>query len=148
MQDIADFIQTLGVPIAATIALAIVLYKIGTVCGTLLVDAWKSKDMRLGELEQKVDQINNGQRSALEQRLDVSAKQSEQSTEALHKVGECLDRLGNAFTVFAHSRPCLHESDAALLQLTSDIEPAIDGGVKSIADTKTLERIQRRKDRI
>lgn len=126
--DITNFVQTLGVPIAATVAMAIVLYKIGTVCGTLLIDAWKSKDTKLSELEQKVDKISNGQRKSLEERLDVSIEQAKHSTTALNKVGECLDNLGNAFSIFAKSRPCLHDSDALLIikENSAEITPDID----------------------
>lgn len=140
MNDVAEFVSKLGVPISAMIALAVALYKIGTVCGTLLIDAWKAKDTKLGELEKRVDTINNGQREALERRYDVALEQQRQNTEALDKVGSCLDRLGGAFQHFAINRPCLHDSDVTLIQNENgdDITP----------DPKTLERIARRQVRI
>jgi hypothetical protein len=140
MTEIATFIRELGVPIAAMVALAVVLYKIGTICGSLLIDAWKAKDTRLGELEKRVETINNGQREALERRLDVSIRQQKENTEALDRVGGCLDRLGGAFQMFAKERPCIHDSDVAKImdENGDDITP----------DPKTLEALGRRQARL
>lgn len=132
MSEAVSFIHDLGFPVAALVALAIVLYKIGTICGTLLIDSWKAKDTRLSELEKRVETINNGQRESLETRLD-------QSSEAIEKMSGCIDRLGQGFAEFAKTRKCLHDSDA--VRLTQDIEEEMT------PDPEDLARIKRRAER-
>ena len=132
MTDVSAFIREVGFPVALTIALCYTLYLLGKTGLALLLEAWRAKDARLGELEKRVETINNGQREALEKRLD-------QGTEAIHKVSGCLDRMGQAFAEFAQSRPCLHDSDA--VRLSREIEEEMT------PDPKDLDRIRRQRER-
>jgi len=134
--EIAALIRELGVPTAGFVVLGVVLYKIGTICGKLLIDAWAAKDTKLVELEKRIEQVQNGQRAALEQRLDASIEQARLSGEQQEKTNDCLYKLGLAFHHFAENRPCLHDSD---LVIVNDATPS--------PDDKTLRVIARKKVR-
>ena len=114
MGDVTEFIRSVGVPGAFAVALGYALYKVGAIATTLLVDAWKAKDTMLTAFDLKLERIQNGQREALEQRLDMSMKAQDQNTAALSKVAEVLDRQSKALEFFAVNRPCIHDSDMHL----------------------------------
>lgn len=72
---------------------------------------------RHAQLEARVNSINNGQRAALEQRLD-------EGTAAISRVSDCLEHMGQAFAEFATKRPCLRDSDAVkLAEIASEHTP-------------------------
>lgn len=138
LKEVSEFVQTLGVPIAGMVALSVVLYKIGTVCGRLLIDAWRAKDTRLGELETRVNTINNGQREALEKRFDAQLEVHRQGNEVMQGVAEAMREQAGQFREWAVTRKCLHDSDAvALVRI-------VDGHT---ADPKTLATIERQRRR-
>ena len=136
MNDIGEFVRSVGSPIAFALALGYALYKVGAICGTLLIDAWKSKDTRLAEFDMKLERINNGQREALLTRLDMSMESQKLSADALAKVSEVLERQSHALEFFAQNRPCIHDSDLTLLN--QDGTPL---------DEKAVVRVVRRAER-
>lgn len=111
MSDIGEFISNVGSPIAFAVALGFALWQVFKWGGKLLLEQWKLKESRLESLEKRVEQINNGQREALEKRLDDSIDVQRQNLAALTNVAGCLNRMGTAFAEFAASRPCLLAED-------------------------------------
>lgn len=149
MTEIATFIRELGVPIAAMVALAVALYKIGTICGKLLIDAWAAKDIRLIELEKRIETVSNGQRSSLEDRFDRQLELQRQSNEvqahsavAFQAVATALSRHADKFGEWVHNRPCLHDSDVVALQEATD-----EAEAELTPNPEDLERIRRQRER-
>lgn len=112
MQEFADFVTSLGAPLAFAVAFGYAIYRIGTVCGTLLIEAWRTKDTRLAALELHVQQINNGQREALERRFDLALDLQRESTEANQRVAVVLHEQAEALRGFVRQCPVLTDSDA------------------------------------
>lgn len=112
MQEIADFVSRLGAPIAFAIAFGYSLYRVGAICGTLLIEAWRAKDTRLAALELHVQQINNGQREALEKRFDLALDLQRESTQANQRVAAVLHEQAEALRGFVRQCPVLTDSDA------------------------------------
>ncbi len=139
MTEAIEFVREVGFPIALAIALCYTLYLIGKTGLALLLEAWKQKDLRLAELEQRINAVNNGQRTALEQRYDAGLDAQRQTAQSLDKVSGCLSKLGEAFELFAESRPCLRDSDA--MKIVDEAE------AEFTPDPDALKVVQRRKDR-
>jgi len=138
--EIAELIRELGFPVAFAVALGYALYLVGKIGLNLLLEAWKQKDARLIELEQRVEQINNGQREALERRLDDGIAVQRQTAMSLDRVSGCLEKLGHTFGAFAENRPCLQDSDAR--RVIEEIEEEFT------PDPEALKVVQRRKERV
>jgi len=129
--EVFQFIREVGFPVALAVALCYTLYLMGKTGLALLLESWRQKDIRLSELEARVNTINNGQRVALEQRLD-------EGTAAISRVSDCLEHMGQAFAEFATKRPCLRDSDALkLAEIANEHTP----------DSKTLATIARHAER-
>lgn len=134
MQEACEFVKSLGVPVAFAVAFGYALYKIGVICGTVLIDAWKAKDTRLEELEKRVERINNGQRESLEKRFDLALESQRQGTETTRWVGTVLHEQAEALRGFVRQCPMLTDSDADRLRME--------------IDDKTREVIARRQARL
>lgn len=156
MAEIGEFMREFGVPLSFAIAFGWALLKVGSICGTLLIESWKAKDTRVGELDKRVETLSNGQRTAVEQalarQLDLQRQQfdlqnqsnqvQQRSTDALNAVATALNHHATKFGEWAKNRPCLHDSDVVALQ--NEAEKVAD---EMTPDPKTLERIARREER-
>jgi hypothetical protein len=55
-------------------------------------DLWQNRETRIAKLEKEVSDINNGQRSSLEKRLDASTEAESQMAAALEAIAKAMSR--------------------------------------------------------
>jgi len=150
LDEVGKFISQVGIPFVIAGGLGYCLWKIGHAAGNLLLDQWKKKEKRLDALEKRVEEVNNGQRTAVERRLDLaneylkdSSDTQKAQTEALSRVSDSLTQMGEAFRFFAENRPCIHDSDIPRIELDEDLEGIGGNDLNSKAKERVLRRRRR-----
>lgn len=73
-------------------SVSVFLLKTANALSEFLLREWSAKDKRITELETRVEAINNGQRTAMEQRLDASTEAANRMVEALQRITTVIER--------------------------------------------------------
>jgi hypothetical protein len=101
MQEAVSLLQDAGVSLVSLVVL-----------GYLAWMEWGRKNIRIEALEKRIEQVDNGQRAALERRFDASVDAERRSSAAMETVGRALEKMGGALHHLASTCPLFTDSDA------------------------------------